>query len=68
MKKWDKLNKELDDLLINMSDEDWDKWQLKRKQISKSEVKEWTHYCKCEIHRPMKQFPHICDNCNLTYN
>ncbi len=34
MNKWDKLNKKLDTILDNMSEEDWKRWDLQRKHIS----------------------------------
>ncbi len=54
MGKWDKLNKELDDVLARLTDEDWDKWYANQRQnqLSRREVENksrlWEavqHYC-----------------------
>jgi hypothetical protein len=40
MSKWDKLNKEFDSVLDNLTKEDWIKWDQNRKEIKKSKREE----------------------------
>jgi hypothetical protein len=41
MPDWEKLNKELDQALSEMSDEDWKEWKLKRNEKRMKTAVEW---------------------------
>ena len=47
MPDWEKLNKELDQALSEMSDEDWKEWKLKRNEKRMKTAVEW--YAEKEI-------------------